>query len=89
MTENTKGIYTVAGGKGGTGKTFITANLGAALAVSGHKVLVIDADFGCSDLHNFMAIRQPRYSFSNFFLNEVKDFLAMTNNLLSEKSSHQ
>jgi len=73
MASLQKGLYTVAGGKGGTGKSFVTANMGAALATAGNKVLVIDADFGCSDLHHFMAIQKPEYSFSNFFLNEVTD----------------
>lgn len=73
MTSLNKGLYTVAGGKGGTGKSFVTANMGAVLATAGNKVLVIDADFGCSDLHHFMAIQRPEHSFSNFFLNEVTD----------------
>lgn len=36
----------VASGKGGVGKSVITANLSAALALSGAKVLIIDADIG-------------------------------------------
>ena len=34
----------VTSGKGGVGKTFVTANLAAALAARGQKVLVLDAD---------------------------------------------
>ena len=40
----------VTSGKGGVGKTFITANLAAALAARGHKVLVLDADLGLANL---------------------------------------
>ena len=36
----------VASGKGGVGKSVITANLAAALALSGARVLIIDADIG-------------------------------------------
>jgi ATP-binding protein involved in chromosome partitioning len=37
-------IYAVASGKGGVGKSSVTANLAAALAASGQRVGVLDAD---------------------------------------------
>ena len=40
----------VTSGKGGVGKTFITANLACALAARGQKVLVLDADLGLANL---------------------------------------
>jgi len=40
----------VTSGKGGVGKTFVTANLAAALAARGHRVLVLDADLGLANL---------------------------------------
>jgi flagellar biosynthesis protein FlhG len=40
----------VTSGKGGVGKTFVTANLAAALAALGNKVLVLDADLGLANL---------------------------------------
>ena len=40
----------VTSGKGGVGKTFVTANLAAALAARGQKVLVLDADLGLANL---------------------------------------
>lgn len=39
-------IIVVTSGKGGVGKTTVAANLGAALAVSGARVCVADADMG-------------------------------------------
>lgn len=41
---------TVASGKGGTGKTTITANLGVALAQLGHDVTIVDADITMANL---------------------------------------
>jgi flagellar biosynthesis protein FlhG len=43
-------ITAVTSGKGGVGKTFITANLAAALAARGQRVLVLDADLGLANL---------------------------------------
>ena len=43
-------VITVTSGKGGVGKTTATANMGAALADLGHKVVCIDADIGLRNL---------------------------------------
>jgi septum site-determining protein MinD len=43
-------VIVVTSGKGGVGKTTTTANLGAALALEGKSVVVIDADIGLRNL---------------------------------------
>jgi Mrp family chromosome partitioning ATPase len=43
-------ITAVTSGKGGVGKTFVTANLAAALARRGERVLVLDADLGLANI---------------------------------------
>ncbi|HLS89116.1 MAG TPA: septum site-determining protein MinD [Sphingobacteriaceae bacterium] len=43
-------VIVVTSGKGGVGKTTTTANLGAELARSGHRVVLIDADIGLRNL---------------------------------------
>jgi septum site-determining protein MinD len=43
-------IITITSGKGGVGKTTTTANLGAALAVKGMSVVLVDADIGLRNL---------------------------------------
>ncbi|MEN9204049.1 MAG: septum site-determining protein MinD [Thermostichus sp. DG_1_6_bins_120] len=43
-------IIVITSGKGGVGKTTITANLGTALAQLGRSVVVVDADFGLRNL---------------------------------------
>lgn len=43
-------VLAVTSGKGGVGKTMVSANLAAALARQGHRVLVLDADLGLANL---------------------------------------
>lgn len=43
-------ICAITSGKGGVGKTFLSANLAAALARQGERVLVLDADLGLANL---------------------------------------
>ncbi len=49
-------VLPVGGGKGGIGKSAVTANLGLALARLEHTAIVVDADLGGSDLHNFLGL---------------------------------
>jgi septum site-determining protein MinD len=43
-------VFVVTSGKGGVGKTTISANIGCALATAGKKVCLIDADIGLKNL---------------------------------------
>ena len=43
-------VVAVTSGKGGVGKTFVSANMAAALAKRGLRVLVLDADLGLANL---------------------------------------
>lgn len=49
-------VITITSGKGGVGKTTITANLAAALAMMGNKVVTIDADIGLRNLDVVMGL---------------------------------
>ena len=47
-------IIPVAGGKGGVGKSLLTANLARAFAAKGERCVAIDLDLGGSNLHTFL-----------------------------------
>ncbi|MEW5959763.1 MAG: septum site-determining protein MinD [Chloroflexota bacterium] len=49
-------VITITSGKGGVGKTTATANLSAALALRGYKVVAIDADIGLRNLDVVMGL---------------------------------
>lgn len=68
-------VYAVGGGKGGVGKTVLTASLGIGLASLGHQVVIVDADLGGANLHTCMGILEPEYTFYHFYTLQ-KDTLA-------------
>ncbi|EFE87035.1 septum site-determining protein MinD [Fusobacterium periodonticum] len=49
-------VIVITSGKGGVGKTTTTANIGAALADKGHKILLIDTDIGLRNLDVVMGL---------------------------------
>ena len=71
QTSSRKTIWTIGGGKGGSGKSFITANLGICLSRLGIRVVLIDADLGGANLHTFLGISPPALSLSDFIKKRV------------------
>jgi len=59
-------ITAVTSGKGGVGKTFVAANLAAALARQGERVLVLDADLGLANLDVVLNL-PPRITLHDVF----------------------
>ena len=55
MAEKTT-IIPIASGKGGVGKSLITANLSIALAKLGHSTVVVDLDLGGSNLYTYLGL---------------------------------
>ena len=66
-------IWPIGGGKGGTGKSFLTGNVGIMLAKQGFKTLLIDADLGSPNLHTVIGRFYPERSLSDFFSKKVSD----------------
>jgi len=49
-------VIVITSGKGGVGKTTATANIGTALALSGKRVVLVDADIGLRNLDVVMGL---------------------------------
>lgn len=72
LHEETNGsrLISVISNKGGVGKTHISTNLAKAIADTGHKVLLIDADLGNADISNKLALF-PEYTLYDFLLGDT------------------
>ncbi len=73
LIDHHRHIYAIGGGKGGTGKSFITSSLGTVLAQHGKRVLLVDLDLGASNLHTFLALGKPQISLKQYLNKEVSD----------------
>lgn len=56
----------------GSGKTFITANLGAAFSLKGKRVLVMDLDLRKASLSDYVG--QPKVGISNYLSGQIDDW---------------
>lgn len=65
-------IVAVGGGKGGIGKSLVSANLGIALAQRGSSVVMVDADLGGANLHSCLGVPLPQVSLSDFIDRRVE-----------------
>jgi septum site-determining protein MinD len=61
-------VITVTSGKGGVGKTTTTANLAVALAMTGKRVIAVDADIGLRNLDLVMGLE-------NRIINDLVDVI--------------
>jgi len=64
-------VLAVTSGKGGVGKTFVSANLAAALAKRGLRVLVLDADLGLANLDVVLNL-YPKLTLHDVFTGKAK-----------------
>lgn len=70
VTDDVPAIISVGGGKGGVGKSFISANLAASLGKMGFKILLIDLDMGGANLHTYLGMGVNHNNLADFVLYE-------------------
>ena len=64
-------IIPIASGKGGVGKSLVSANLGVAFAQAGQRVILADLDLGASNLHLVLGHQSPKTGIG-VFLNDTR-----------------
>ena len=65
-------IWAIGGGKGGVGKSLVTANLAICLALMGHRVAAIDLDLGGANLHTCLGVPIPEKTLSDYLSKKVR-----------------
>jgi ATP-binding protein involved in chromosome partitioning len=66
--DSTTRVYAVASGKGGVGKSTVTANLAVALAQQGKRVGVLDADVWGWSIPQLFGVRRPPVALKGLML---------------------
>ncbi len=66
-------IWAVGGGKGGVGKSLVTANLSICLALMNYKVVAIDLDLGGANLHTCLGIPIPPQTLSDYLSRKIRN----------------
>lgn len=65
-------IWAIGGGKGGVGKSVVTANLAVSIARTGARVAIVDADLGGANLHTMVGVPSPKRNLSDFISRRVE-----------------
>ncbi len=68
FTEGNTTVIAVASGKGGVGKSSVTANLAAALAAEGNRVGIIDVDVWGFSIPRMMGVSGRPVAFNNMIM---------------------
>ena len=65
-------IIPVASGKGGVGKSILTANLAISIAQQGHSTVAVDLDLGNSNLHSLLGLPNSYPGIGDFLRSQAE-----------------
>lgn len=71
---STKKVWAIGGGKGGVGKSLVSANVAICLALMGHKVVAVDLDLGGANLHTCLGLPIPQVTLSDYVSKKITNF---------------
>jgi flagellar biosynthesis protein FlhG len=66
-------ILSVGGGKGGIGKSFLSANVAVSLTRLGFRVALVDLDFGAANLHTCLGVPSPKVGLFDFVSGRIEN----------------
>jgi flagellar biosynthesis protein FlhG len=72
--HSTKKIWAIGGGKGGVGKSLVSANVAICLALMGNKVVAVDLDLGGANLHTCLGLPIPQVTLSDYVSKRITNF---------------
>lgn len=72
--RSNKKIWAIGGGKGGVGKSLVSANVSICLALMGHKVVTVDLDLGGANLHTCLGLPIPQVTLSDYVSKRITNF---------------
>jgi len=70
-------VWAIAGGKGGVGKSVLSANLAVAVARSGLTCLLVDADLGAGNQNTMFGVETPKKSLDEFLRGDEESLEAV------------
>ena len=74
---NIKHKIAVVGGKGGVGKSIITANMAVSLAMRGRKVSILDQDFDGATIPKMLGVENRKLKIGDYGIVPVEGFLGV------------
>ncbi len=79
-------IIAVGGGKGGVGKSFVSAGIATSLARRGYDTVIIDLDLGGANLHTLLGIKYPETGIGDYIYRpHSRDLMDYTTETATEK----
>lgn len=66
-------VWAIGGGKGGVGKSLVTANLSICLSLMGYRVIAIDLDLGGANLHTCLGVPIPEKTLSDYLTKKERN----------------
>jgi flagellar biosynthesis protein FlhG len=74
LLPHSKKIWAIGGGKGGVGKSLVSANVAICLALMGNKVVAVDLDLGGANLHTCLGLPIPQVTLSDYVSKKITNF---------------